>query len=86
MVTNLTQLGYVNNYDKNRYLEIFRKQLYIHLDIVNLLWAHDETNKYKSHVYVVLQKKEGKVDVYNIPSPLTCLKKICLFEENMILK
>ena len=30
MVTNLTQLGYVNNNDKNRYLEIFfRKQLYI---------------------------------------------------------
>ena len=25
MVTNLTQLGYVNNYDKNRYLEIFSK-------------------------------------------------------------
>ena len=23
MVTNLTQLGYVNNYDKNRYLEKF---------------------------------------------------------------
>ena len=28
MVTNLTQLGYVNNYDKNRYLENFMKQLY----------------------------------------------------------
>ena len=25
METNLTQLGYVNNYDKNRYLEIFSK-------------------------------------------------------------
>ena len=25
MVTNLTQLGYVNNYDKNRYLEKFSK-------------------------------------------------------------
>ena len=25
MVTNLTQLGYVNNYDKNRYLEKFPK-------------------------------------------------------------
>ena len=25
MVTNLTQLGYVNYYDKNRYLEIFSK-------------------------------------------------------------
>ena len=25
MVTNLTQLGYVNNYDKNRYLEFFSK-------------------------------------------------------------
>ena len=25
MVTDLTQLGYVNNYDKNRYLEIFSK-------------------------------------------------------------
>ena len=25
MVTNLTQLGYVNNYDKNRYLENFSK-------------------------------------------------------------
>ena len=25
VVTNLTQLGYVNNYDKNRYLEIFSK-------------------------------------------------------------
>ena len=25
MVTNLTQLGYVNNYDKNRYLEKFWK-------------------------------------------------------------
>ena len=24
-VTTLTQLGYVNNYDKNRYLEIFSK-------------------------------------------------------------
>ena len=23
MVTNLTQLGYVNNYDKNRYLDFF---------------------------------------------------------------
>ena len=28
MVTNLTQLVYVNNYDKNRYLENYRKQLY----------------------------------------------------------
>ena len=28
IVTNLTQLGYVNSYDKNRYLENFRKQLY----------------------------------------------------------
>ena len=25
MVTNLTQLGYVNNYDKNRYLEKISK-------------------------------------------------------------
>ena len=25
MVTNLTQLGYVNNYDKNRFLEKFSK-------------------------------------------------------------
>ena len=25
MVTNLTQLGYVNNFDKNRYLEKFSK-------------------------------------------------------------
>ena len=25
MVTNLTQVGYVNNYDKNRYLEFFSK-------------------------------------------------------------
>ena len=25
MVTNLTQMGYVNNYDKNRYLENFSK-------------------------------------------------------------
>ena len=25
MVTNLTQLGYVNNYDKNRYLEKYSK-------------------------------------------------------------
>ena len=25
MVNNLTQRGYVNNYDKNRYLEIFSK-------------------------------------------------------------
>ena len=25
MVTNLTQPGYVNNYDKNRHLEIFSK-------------------------------------------------------------
>ena len=25
MITNLTQLGYVNNYDKNRYLEKFSK-------------------------------------------------------------
>ena len=25
MVNNLTQLGYVNNYDKNRYLEKFLK-------------------------------------------------------------
>ena len=25
MVNNLTQLGYVNNYDKNRYLENFSK-------------------------------------------------------------
>ena len=25
MVTNLTQLGYVNNYDKNRYLKLFSK-------------------------------------------------------------
>ena len=25
MVTNLTQLGYVNNYDTNRYLENFSK-------------------------------------------------------------
>ena len=25
MVANLTQLGYVNNYDKNRYLEKFSK-------------------------------------------------------------
>ena len=27
MVNTLTQLGYVNNYDKNRYLEKFRKQM-----------------------------------------------------------
>ena len=25
MVNNLTQMGYVNNYDKNRYLENFSK-------------------------------------------------------------
>ena len=25
MVTNLTQMGYVNNYDKNRYLEFLSK-------------------------------------------------------------
>ena len=32
MVTNLTQLGYVNNYDKNRYLEKFSKAaVYVHL-------------------------------------------------------
>ena len=32
MVTNLTQLGYVNNYDKNRYLEIFSKAaVYIYI-------------------------------------------------------
>ena len=32
MVTNLTQLGYVNNYDKNRYLEKFTKAaVYIYM-------------------------------------------------------
>ena len=31
MVTNLTQLGYVNNYDKNRYLEkISKAAVHIH--------------------------------------------------------
>ena len=29
MLTNLTQLGYANNYYKNRYLEKNRKQLYM---------------------------------------------------------
>ena len=33
MVTNLTQLGYVNNYDKNRYLNFFSKAaVYTHLN------------------------------------------------------
>ena len=30
MVTNLTQLGYVNNYDKNRYLEKISKAAVYH--------------------------------------------------------
>ena len=31
MVTNLTQLGYVNNYDKNRYLEnLYEAAVYTH--------------------------------------------------------
>lgn len=50
--------------------------VYIHLDVVSRLWARDEANKYKFPVYVVLQKKEGKVDIYNITSVLT------LFEDN----
>ena len=32
MVTNLTQLGYVNNYDKNRYLEKFSKAAVCKMD------------------------------------------------------
>ena len=41
MVTNLTQLGYVNNYDKNRFLEIFESScilikfcIHMHVNIV----------------------------------------------------
>ena len=45
MVTNLTQLAYVNNYDKNRYLKIFSKAavyqntilLQLHVRLVELL-------------------------------------------------
>ena len=33
MVDNLTQLGYVNNYDKNRYLEKFSKAAVVSLKI-----------------------------------------------------
>ena len=37
MVTNLTQLGYVNNYDKNRYLEKFSKAAVVLTSLLFLL-------------------------------------------------
>ena len=36
MATNLTQLGYVNNYDKNRYLEKFSKAAVLLLTLLSL--------------------------------------------------
>ena len=42
MVTNLTQLGYVNNYDKNRYLENFSKAA-VHW---NALWYMKKLSLY----------------------------------------
>ena len=48
MVTNLTQLGYVNNYDNNRYLENFSKAavlLYTELNETTLLKIKESDKK-----------------------------------------
>ena len=63
MVTNLTQLWYVNNYDKNRFQKFFRKQLYIQNRYVSntamispLLFAFSVLLEIEVYIFALLGK------------------------------
>ena len=49
--------------------------IYIHLFAVSRLWKRDDKHQFINHVYVILQKPGGKLDIYNITGMLTLFEK-----------
>ena len=64
MVTNLTQLGYVNNYDKNRYLEKFSKAaVHMYMTTIFKIFFSKTVWPIKAKFYVE-PPCEGEMKVY----------------------